>query len=205
MKLYNGLSPNGLRVAAFMHEKGIDIPVVKIDVMQGETRTTAHLLRNTLGEIPVLELDDGTYISESIAICRYLESLYPKPALFGNNAVDAAKIEMWNRRMEQQIMGPCAQFGLHVIPIFADKIEQMPDYADTQKRLLEQKWQWLESELADGREFIAGKQFSIADITGMAALMICGFLDALQIPKELPHVAAWANGVQRRSSYSSLS
>jgi glutathione S-transferase len=205
MKIYNGLSPNGLRVAAFIHEKGINIPVVKIDVMKGETRAAAHLQRNTLGEIPVLELDDGTYISESIAICRYLESLYPETALFGNNAVDAAKIEMWNRRMEQQIMGPCAQFGLHVIPIFADKIEQMPDYADTQKRLLVQKWQWLESELADGREFIAGPQFSIADITGMAALMICGFLDALQMPEGLPHVVEWANRMQKRPSFSSLS
>lgn len=204
MKLYNGLSPNGLRVAAFMHEKGIDIPTVNINVMKGEARTATHLQRNSLGEIPVLALDDGNYITESIAICRYFESLYPEPSLFGSNAVDAAKIDMWNRRMEQQIMGPCAQFGLHVIPIFADKIEQMPAYADTQQRLLEQKWQWLESELADGREFIAGNQFTIADITGMAALMICGFLDALQVPKELSHVVKWANRVQARPSFLSL-
>lgn len=204
MKIYNGFSPNGLRVAAFIQEKGIDISVVPIDVMKGETRTEAHLKRNSLGEIPVLELDDGTYVSESIAICRYLESLYPEPALLGINAVDSAKIEMWNRRMEQQIMGPCAQFGLHVIPIFADKIEQMPEYAETQKRLLDQKWQWLESELTDGREFIAGDQFSIADITGMAALMICGFLDTLHIPKELPHVINWVNKIQQRPSFSSL-
>lgn len=204
MKIYNGLSPNGLRVAAFMHEKGIDIPVLPIDVMKGETRTEIHLQRNSLAEIPVLELDDGTYISESIAICRYFESVYPDPVLFGSSAIEAAKIEMWNRRMEQQIMGPCAQYGMHVIPIFADKIEQIPDYAETQKRLLTKKWHWLESEIADGRAFIAGNEFSIADITGMAAVMICGFLDALNIPEELPHVSNWVKKIKQRPSFSSL-
>lgn len=204
MKLYIGLSPNGLRVSAFMQEKGIEIPTEAVDVMQGEARAEAHLARNSLGEIPVLELDDGSYLSESIAICRYLESLYPEPALMGGNAEDCAKIEMWNRRMEQQIMGPCAQYGLHVIPMFAEKIEQIPEYAESQKRLFARKWAWLDTELADGREFVAGDQFTVADITGMAALMICGFLDGLDIPEQLSNVQRWAASMRERPCFANL-
>lgn len=198
MKLYNGLSPNGFRVAAFMFEKDIKLPTENVDVMKGEARQTAHLARNSLGEIPVLELDDGSYLSESVAICRYLETQYPAPPLMGTTAEETAIVEMWNRRMEQQIFGTCGNYGLHVIPFFADKVEQMPDYAESQVRMMAQKWRWLEGELADGRPFIAGDSFSIADITGMAALMIHGFLEALEIPTDLVYVHKWAKSVQSR-------
>lgn len=201
MKLYNGLSPNGFRVAAFMQEKGINLAVEPIDVMKGEARTQAHLARNSLGEIPLLELDDGSFLSESIAICRYLEALYPETPLMGKNPVELAKIEMWNRRMEQQIMGPCSQYGMHVIPFFADKVEQMPEYAETQKRAFTKKMRWLDGELKDGRDYIAG-EFSVADITGMAALMICGFLDDLEVPKDLKYVQRWVSMVTSRRSFS---
>jgi len=135
--------------------KNIDIPIEMLDVMKGETRLSEHVARNSLGEIPVLELDDGTYLSESIAICRYLESLYPETPLMGQTPLEVAKIEMWNRRMEQQIMGPHGQLGLHIIPIFADKIEQISAYAETQRRLIDKNWAWLDSELADGRMLLA--------------------------------------------------
>lgn len=201
MKLYNGLSPNGFRVAAFMQEKGIKLDVEPINVMNGEARTPVHLARNSLGEIPLLQLDDRSYLSESIAICRYLESLYPEAPLMGKNPIEAAKIEMWNRRMEQQIFGPCAQYGMHVIPIFADKIEQMSEYAQTQKRAFAKNMLWLDSELNDGRDFVAG-EFSIADITGMAALIICGFLDDLAVPKDLKYAGLWVKRVTSRASFS---
>lgn len=201
MKLYNGFSPNGLRVAVFLQEKGIEIPTETVDVMKEETRSKEHLERNSLGEIPVLELDNGTYLTETIAICRYLEALNPEPRLMGCDDLDVAKVEMWNRRMEQQIMGPCAQYGLHVIPVFANKIEQMPEYAETQKRLMEKKWAWLDGELADGREFVAGDEFTVADITGMAALMIGGFLEGLSIPGDLANVQKWAEAMSTRKSF----
>jgi len=167
--------------------------------MKGEARTAEHLARNSLGEVPVLELDDGSFISESIAICRYLESEYPDKPLLGNNPTESAKIEMWNRRMEQQIMDCMARYGLHTIPMFADKIEQMPDYAESQKRLFTEKLTWLDKEMDDGRDFVAGDQFSIADITGMAALMICGFTN-IKLPKGLKNVQRWASSVQSRPS-----
>lgn len=201
MKLYNGLSPNGFRVAAFIQEKGIEIEVETIDVMKGEARAEAHRARNSLGEVPVLALDDGSFLSESVAICRYLEAIYPNNPLMGNSPAEMAEIEMWNRRMEQQIMGPCAQYGSHTIPIFADKIEQVPAYAETQPRAFSKNMQWLDNELSDGRSFVAG-DFSIADITGMAALMICGFLDELNVPKELSHAQRWVKAVTSRPSFS---
>lgn len=200
MKLFNGYSPNGFRVAAFMHEKGIELPIHNINVMEREARSAEHLKRNSLGEIPVLELDDGSYLSESVAICRYLESQFPDKPLMGRTPQEMAYIEMWNRRMERQIMDCAGRYGMHVIPVFADKIEQMPEYAESQKRMFEKNLAWLDSELSDGRAYIAGAAFSIADITGMAALMICGFIDALSLPADLEHVQRWADAVQSRPS-----
>jgi len=200
MKLYAGKAPNAFRVFAFMREKNIDMPVEVLDVMKGETRLNEHLIRNSLGEIPVLELDDGTYLSESIAICRYLESLYPDTPLMGQTPLEIAKIEMWNRRMEQQIMGPHGQLGMHVIPIFADKIEQLAAYAETQQRLINKNWAWLDSELADGREYVAGSNFSVADITGMTALMIAVFLN-VEVPSDLINVDRWVSSVKSRDSW----
>ncbi len=200
MKLFAAKAPNAFRVLAFMREKNINIAVEMLDVMKGETRLSEHVKRNSLGEIPVLELDDGTYLSESIAICRYLESLYPETPLMGQTPLEAAKIEMWNRRMEQQIMGPHGQLGLHVIPIFADKIEQIPAYAESQRRLIDTNWAWLDSELADGRAYVAGEDFSVADITGMTALMIAGFMK-VDVPGDLINVNRWVTSVTSRDCW----
>jgi ABC-type Fe3+/spermidine/putrescine transport system ATPase subunit len=117
-----------------------------------------------------------------------------------HDQLESAKIEMWNRRMEQKVMGPCSQYGMHVIPFFADKVEQMPEYAETQKRAFTKKMQWLNSGLKDGRDFVAG-EFSIADITGMASLMICCFLEGLEVPKDLEHVQRWISAVSARPSF----
>ncbi len=200
MKLYAGFAPNAFRVLAFMHEKNLDLPIEQIDVLKGEARKEDHLKRNSLGEIPVLELDDGSYLSESIAICRYLESLHPEVPLMGENALNSARIEMWNRRMEQQIMGPYSEVGLHAMPIFADKIEQIPEYAESQRRLTSERWAWFNEEMSDGRAFVAGDTFTVADITGMTALMISGFLD-LDVPSDLRHANRWVNAVKARPSW----
>lgn len=103
MKLYNGMSPNGMRVNVFLAEKGIEVPTVNIDVMAGDTKKPDCLSINSLGEVPVLKLDDGQVITESLAICRYFEVLNPEPSLMGTSAAEQANIEMWTRRMEQQI------------------------------------------------------------------------------------------------------
>ncbi len=100
MRLYCGDGPNSYRVRIFTAEKGIEVPQVRIDFAKGEHRSAEFLKLNSLGQIPVLVLDDGTVITESVAICRYFETLHPSPALFGADAVSAGKVEMWNRRAE---------------------------------------------------------------------------------------------------------
>ena len=199
MKLYNGLSPNGARVNSFLSEKGIEIPTVDVSVMEGQARTPEFLQINSLGQVPVLELDDGTIITESIAICRYLETLHPKPALFGETAVEQAQIEMWNRRIERHIFDTVGNVGMHEMPLFADQIEQLPEYAASLRRRFIDKLHWLDKELSDGRSFIAGETFSVADITGMAALMVCQFIN-MTIPDGVQHVQAWEQRMRARPS-----
>lgn len=200
MLLYTAaLAPNPFRVQAFLAEKGVEIPVELVDILGGQTRTPAFHKINSLGEVPVLKLDDGSLLTESLAICRYLESLYPEPALMGRDAAEAAKIEMWSRRMEQQIMGPIGQVGLHSFSFFAEKIEQFPAYAESQKRLMLNRWAWLDEELSDGRSYVCGDRFSVADITGMAALMICDFAE-VPVPEHLEHARRWEAAVRARPS-----
>lgn len=202
MKLYNGMSPNGFRVTAFLAEKGMEVPTVEVSPLQGDTRKPEHFKRNSLGEIPVLELDDGSFLTESIAICRYLEELHPEPALFGKTPEERARVEMWNRRMEQQIMQVIGAAGLHEIPFFAEKVEQMPEYAASQRRAFAKKLEWLDSEFSDGREYVAGDNFSVADITGMAALMICRIMKQ-DVPASLKYIKQWQDKVQQRGAWPS--
>lgn len=198
MKLYSfAMAPNAQRVLIFLAEKGIDVPVETVDLSVGESRQPAFRLKNSLGEVPVLELDDGTLITESVAICRFFEDTQPEPRLMGATPLEAAQIEMWNRRMEQQIMGPIGQVGLHTHEVFADKIEQMPAYAETQVRQLHRNWAWLDAELSDGRSFVCNDRFSIADITGLAALGICDMFGH-PVPDGLDNVKRWETVVRDR-------
>ncbi|TIN05143.1 MAG: glutathione S-transferase, partial [Mesorhizobium sp.] len=133
MKLYCGIGPNSYRVRIFMAEKGVDVPRVDVDLTKGEHKTPQFLELNSLGQIPVLVLDDGTVITESIAICRYLEALHPTPALFGSDAVSQGKVEMWNRRAEIEIFGTIGSIALHSDPMFAERLVQFPAFAETQR------------------------------------------------------------------------
>ena len=199
MKLYNGKSPNGARIDIYLAEKGIEIATVNVDIMAGETRTAAFREINSLGQVPVLELDDGTRLTESVAICRYLEALHPKPSLFGETPLEQARIEMWNRRMERHIFDTVGNVGMHEMPLFADQIEQIPAYAASLRRRAGEKMQWLDKEFSDGRAFVAGDTFSVADITGMAALMICQIIDQ-PIAGDVTHVNRWADKMRARST-----
>lgn len=203
MKLYNGFSPNGVRVAIFLAEKGIDLPTETVDIFKGETRTDAFREINSLGQVPVLELDDGRRLCETIAICRYLEHLYPTPALFGTGAETQAFVEMWTRRMELFLFNVAADVPLHRMEIFKDVIEQNADYATSRARALDKRLSWFDQELSDGRPFVAGNDFSIADIVGMSMLMITRFMN-MEIPASLTHVKRWENAVTARPSFPKL-
>ena len=189
MHLYTAQAPNPFRVNAFIAEKNIDIPTTSFNILAGETRNPEFHRKNSLYQLPVLELDDGSYLTESVAICRYLESLYPESPLLGTSPLEKAKVDMWTRRMEQQVLDTVGAIGLHTFPFFADKVEQVAEYANSMKRLLDTKWRWLDSELSDGRLYLCNESFSIADITGMAALWLCGVAD-IQVP-EYKYLKRW--------------
>ena len=158
------------------------------------------MAKNTLGETPVLLLDDGRYLTESMAICRYFEALNPEPRLMGADATECAFVEMWTRRAEQQLMNPIANFAQHSFEFFADKIDQIPAFAESQKQLMVKKWAWLDQEMADGRPYLAGDTFTVADIAGMAALKICDYAE-LVINDGLTHAKTWEARVRGRESW----
>lgn len=200
MKLYQGDGPNSYRVRIFMAEKGIDVPRVRVDFGKMEHRSPEFLKLNSLGQIPVLVLDDGAVITESIAICRYLEALHPTPALFGTDALEQAKVEMWSRRIELEIFGTIGSVALHSEEFFKDRLVQFPAFAETQRQAVPGKWAWLDREMADGRPFIAGDRFSVADIHGMVASWL-GDVFGMAIPASLENVGRWNEAVRQRPSW----
>jgi glutathione S-transferase len=201
MKLYNGPAPNPRRVRIFLAEKGIHLPRVDVDLLAGGNLTPEFRKLNTLGQVPVLELDDGGVITESMAICRYLEDLHPEPSLFGTTPRDRARIDMWERRMSNEIYLRIGNVAQHSLPFFASRRVQVAAFAEAERQVVPEKWTWLDCQLADGRRFIAGDGFSMADVTGMAASLL-GEMLKIEIPAALTHVHRWDDRVRRRESWS---
>src|ERR1700758_3313275 len=162
-------APNPRRVRIFIVEKGLDVPMVQVDLNAKENRSLDFLEKNPMGGVPVLELDDGTCIAESVAICRYFEEQKPDPPLFGVGAKERALVDMWNRRMELTLFIQIADSFRQRHEFFKGRIRQCPDYAEVQRQNAEDSLKWLDTELGN-RRFIAGDKFSIADITAMVAV-----------------------------------
>jgi glutathione S-transferase len=199
MKIYESHNaPNPRRVRIFLAEKDIQILYDEVDIVKAVNRGEDFRRKNPLGTVPVLELDDGTFISESVAICRYFEELHPQPSLFGSDAKQRALAEMWNRRMEFNILQPIADSFRQRHDFFKGRIRQLPEYADVQRLNAEDGLAWLERELAT-RRFIAGDQFSIADITALVAIDF-GRVSKIGIKPEQPNLARWHAEVSARPS-----
>lgn len=201
MILYDALTPSSLRVRVFLAEKGIDLEKRPVAVLEGETRTPEFLQKNPLGELPLLALDDGAYLAESVAICRYLEALHPEPNMFGRTDEEQARIEMWNRRAEQHFLDVLGGAARHSFPFFKDRIEQIPAFAAASMRVFDQKLIWLNETLSDGRPFLAGDRFSIADATLTAPLFICDMMEKT-LPEELTNLKAYERRLRERPSFS---
>ena len=155
--------------------------------------------RNPLRRLPVLELDDGTIITESIAICRYFEELHPEPALFGKGALGKAKVEMWQRRMELNLLSSVAAAFRHIHPAMKDwEVPQIPEWGEANKPKAIEFLHLLNRELAD-REFAAGEAYSVADITGMIAI---DFMKParIKVPAECANVLRWYGALTSRPS-----
>lgn len=199
MKIYDfKLAPNPRRVRIFLAEKGLKVPLEEIDIMKGINRQPEFLKKNPLGGIPVLELDDGKMLAESVAICRYFEELHPQPSLFGAGAFEKANIEMWNRRMELAIFSPVGMVWAHLHELTRARVKQIPEFGEQQRKLLDARYRWLDEELA-GRQFIAGDKYSIADITALCAIDFAKF-NNISIPPEQENLTRWHQQVSARPS-----
>lgn len=169
-------APNPRRVRVVAAEKGIVLTEVMLDLRARDHKAIAHLARNSLGQVPVLELEDGTLISETIAICRYLDAIQPDPPLFGRTPIEIAIIEMWIRRIEIQIGEPIKMFWRHAHPATAALIEQHTIFGESNRAIVARSIRWLEKEMADDRPFVAGRFYSMADIVLLTLLDFASFI-----------------------------
>ncbi|MBO0903997.1 glutathione S-transferase [Jiella sonneratiae] len=200
MRLFDGgRAPNPRRTRIFLAEKGVDLELVPVDMAKLEHRSEAIASRNPLKRLPVLELDDGTIVTESIAICRYVEALHPEPALFGTTPLEIATIEMWNRRLELGLYASVAAAFRHSHPAMAEwEVPQIPAWAEANRDKAVEFLKVFDAHLAESR-YAAGEGFSVADITGLVAV---DFMRPAKIamPAELTNVARWYEAVSTRPS-----
>lgn len=200
MKLYDTkTAPNPRRARIFLAEKGITVPTEQVDMTTFQHRTPEYTAINPFQRMPALVLDDGTVITESMAICRYFEAVQPEPALFGQGAKEIALVEMWNRRCEINYFANVAAVFRHLHPAMKDyEVPQVPAYAEAMRPKAIWFLELLDKELAT-REFIAGANYSVADIT---ALVAYDFMKPSRIvmPDNLSHVKRWHAAVSARPS-----
>ena len=197
MKLYDlkaGLNPRRVRI--FLAEKGLTIPTVEIDMMGGENKAEHFLAKNPMGTMPVLEFDDGSYLAESIAICRYFEELHPDPPLFGIDTLDRARVEMWNRRMELEIQRPMQDVFINTAPMWKTRRQQVPEYGRVMQAQLLERMAWL-NRVLEKRTFIAGETYTVADITAQCAFLL-GKHTGTPIPEDMTNLLRWYGAVTNR-------
>ena len=199
MKIYDStLAPNPRRVRIFLAEKGIQVPYEQIDLAKGQNRSPEFLAINPMGGIPVLELDDGSHIAESVAICRYFEEQQPEPPLMGTDARDRAWVEMWQRRMELNLFLQVAQCFRNTHEFFKGRIPQVPEYGEICGKAAEKSLAWLDGELAK-REFIAGDRYTLADITALCAVDF-GRISNIRISPDQKNLERWHATISARPS-----
>ena len=199
MKLYDSApAPNPRRVRIFLAEKGIQVPTEQVDIGKAANRQPPFLAKNPFGGVPVLELDDGTFIAESVAICRYFEETNPKPALFGEGAKGKALVEMWQRRMELYLFTPVTMTFQHTHAFFKGRIPQVAEWGEVSRKNAFARMEWLDGELAK-KKFVAGDAYSIADITALCAIDF-GRPVQIRIAPELANLSRWHAEVSARPS-----
>lgn len=198
MKLYDSQrAPNPRRVRWCMAEKGItDIEIVPVDIFKGEHRSADYRARAGLPHVPALELDDGTTITESVAICRYLESRYPEPNLFGRDAQETAVIEMWTRRAEMMLATPLMLAVRHGHPALATLEQQVPEVAASFRAAAERTLPVFDRRLGESA-FIAGDRLTIADIVAFTGLDFARMIK-FRPAESLVHVTRWADTMRQR-------
>jgi glutathione S-transferase len=200
MHLYTqSSSPNGLRVNVFMKEKGVDIPKTEIDLRAAENLSDDYLQKNPFGRVPVLELDDGSYLSESQAICLYLERMHPEPNLFGTTPQEQAEIEMWGRRVELNLLMPVAQAFRNLTGFFKDRETCVAEWGEVSAEVAKSTAKLLDTHLAD-KTYLLGDRYCVVDMT---LAIVLGF--AKNVGQDLlvnENLARFHKDVTSRSAFS---
>jgi glutathione S-transferase len=211
MKLYDfKMAPNPQRVNMFVAEKGIDIPTVEINTRERAQFTDSFKAVNPVSQVPVLELDDGTCISESMAICRYLEELHPEPVLFGRDAKERALVEMWSRRAEFMGYLSAADMLRNSSPVFEDRglpgvpggVPQIAELVERGRNSMARFFAHFDDRLGD-TQFVAGDAFSVADITTFVTIRFAGRVEVAP-PAACANIARWLAEVESRPSASAV-
>jgi glutathione S-transferase len=207
MLLYDfALAPNPQRVRVFLKEKGLDLPNQEVKIREGQQHEEPFVTKNPFRLTPFLELDDGTIIAESIAICRYLEELHPEPNLFGNDAKERAVVEMWNRRLEMDGFAHLGHAARNANPMFVGRVipglksdhKQIPEIATRCRELFGLFLPKLDAQLATSSH-VAGDRFTVADITGIFTIRSA---KAQEIDlSAAPNVERWFADVSARPSF----
>ena len=205
MKVLNSFGPNPRMLRMFLAEKGLQLDMVEHDLLAGENRQSEYINKNPGGQMPALELDDGTILAETVVICDYLEELFPTPALIGTTAKERAEARMWNRRIEQKITENIYsgfRYG-EGIDMFKSRMRCLPEASDGLKAAAQDGLAWLDKQMA-GKTFICGDRITIADLV----LYCCTNFSAdvgQKIDPSLDNVNAWFKRIDERpSSKSSL-
>lgn len=200
MKLYQSIGPNPRVVLMFLEEKGAVIDRAFVDIMKGENRQPDFVAKNPFGQVPLLEMDDGTYLSESTAICGYIEEKFPTPALIGSTAEERAVTSMLIRRLDYDVVGPMttAFRGSEGLPMFQSRMRCLPEAADGLKACARDGLAAFDALLA-GKTWLAGDRFTLADIL-LYCLTEFGKMVAQPLPESLANLAAWSERVAARPS-----
>lgn len=200
MKLYeSGRAPNPRRVRIFLFEKGVSVPAEQVDLGAQEQKSPEFTALNPLQQVPVLVLDDGTVITESMAICRYFEGLRPEPPLFGRGPKEEALVEMWNRRMELSLLSAITNVFRHTHPHMRELEDpQLPEWAEVNKPRVTDFLGIMDAQLKD-QLYVVGDHYTVADITGLVAI---DFMKParLLVPEEFVNVRRWHAHVSARPS-----
>jgi glutathione S-transferase len=200
MKLYNSIGPNPHVVRMFIAELGLDIETIEMDLMAGENRQEEHLKRNSSGQSPTLELEDGSFLSEITAICEYLDEIQGNTDLMGKTPEERASTRMWTRRVDLQIIEPLTTGFRYSegLEFFKSRMQTIPEAADGLKSIAQEKLAWLNGEM-DGKDFICGDRFSLADIM-LFCFVAFGATVGQNLSKENTNITSWYNRVKERSS-----
>ena len=192
-------APNPRRVRIFLAEKNVAYDTIEVSIAAFAHQTVEFRKKNPLALLPVLELEDGRVLRESIAICRYVEEVHPEPNLFGVDAWERAQIEQWNRHAEHELLLPIAQIFRNTNAFWQGRIKQAPEFGEIMRELVASRFDWFERELTQ-RPYIAGERFTVADITALAAIDF-GKVSKIRIDAGMhPHLASWHKRVSERPS-----